>query len=168
LPTAILPRRPARLPPSRMTISSINGFFPSVPRSSSGPPPDPPACRRSWPGSQLLVGPDQGATRSARRCRQHRLHGKRESNGIVWDDALGRAHRRITYVPGPPHLEDGNHTLKFRLASARTPKGSSTLNIEDQTVLYALQQRSLNGPLNLEDAVGFSIYRVSLNDLLYI
>jgi hypothetical protein len=35
-------------------------------------------------------------------------------------------------------------------------------------VLYALQQRPLNGPLNLEDAARFSIYRVSLNGLLSI
>jgi hypothetical protein len=35
-------------------------------------------------------------------------------------------------------------------------------------VLYALQQRPLNGSLNLEDAAGFSIYRVPLNDLLSI
>jgi hypothetical protein len=47
-------------------------------------------------------------------------------------------------------------------------KASCTLNIEDETVLYALQQRPLNGPLNLEDAVGCSIYRVSLNGPLYI
>jgi hypothetical protein len=46
---------------------------------------------------------------------------------------------------------------------APNSKGSSTLNIEDQMVLYALQQRPLNGPLNLENAAGFSIYRVSLN-----
>jgi hypothetical protein len=56
----------------------------------------------------------------------------------------------------------------IRLAPTRSPKGFSTLNIEDQTVLYALQQRPLNGPLNLEDAAGFSIYRVSLNDPLFI
>jgi hypothetical protein len=54
------------------------------------------------------------------------------------------------------------------MAPARNPKGSSTLNIEDQMVLYALQQRPLDGPLNLEDAAGFSIYRVSLNDPLSI
>jgi hypothetical protein len=35
-------------------------------------------------------------------------------------------------------------------------------------VLYALQQRPLNSPLNLEDATGFSIYRVSLNGPLSI
>jgi hypothetical protein len=56
----------------------------------------------------------------------------------------------------------------IRLAPTRPPKGFSTLNIEDQTILYALQQRSLNGPLNLEDAAGFSIYRVSLNGPLSI
>jgi hypothetical protein len=43
-----------------------------------------------------------------------------------------------------------------------------TLNIEDQMVLYALQQCPLNGTLNLEGAVGFSIYRVSLNGHLSI
>jgi hypothetical protein len=35
-------------------------------------------------------------------------------------------------------------------------------------VLYALQQRPLNGPLNLENVAGFSIYRVSLNAPLSI
>jgi hypothetical protein len=54
----------------------------------------------------------------------------------------------------------------LRLAPARA-QASCTLNIEDETVLYALQQRPLNGPLNLEDTVGFSIYRVSLNGPLY-
>jgi hypothetical protein len=57
---------------------------------------------------------------------------------------------------------------ELRLAPARAPKAYCTLNIEDQTVLYALQQRPLNGPLNLEDAAGFSIYRVSLNGTLSI
>jgi hypothetical protein len=56
----------------------------------------------------------------------------------------------------------------LRLALTRSLKRFSTLNIEDQTVLYTLQQRPLNGPLNLEDAAGFSIYRVSLNDPLFI
>jgi hypothetical protein len=58
--------------------------------------------------------------------------------------------------------------IMLRPAPARYSKTSSTLNIEDQTVLYALQQRPLNGPLILEDAAGFSIYRVSLNDPLSI
>jgi hypothetical protein len=53
----------------------------------------------------------------------------------------------------------------LRLAPTRNSKGFCTLNIE---VLYALQQRPLNGPLNLEDAAGFSIYRVSLNGSLSI
>jgi hypothetical protein len=44
----------------------------------------------------------------------------------------------------------------LRLAPTTHPKGFCTLNIEDQMVLYALQQRPLNGPLNLEDAAGFS------------
>jgi hypothetical protein len=57
---------------------------------------------------------------------------------------------------------------RLRLAPTRASKTSCTLNIENRTVLYALQQRPLNGPLNLEDAAGFSIYRVSLNDLLSI
>jgi hypothetical protein len=55
-----------------------------------------------------------------------------------------------------------------RLATARVPKGSSTLNIEDETVLYALHQRPLNGPLNLENVDGFSLYKVPLNDHLSI
>jgi hypothetical protein len=55
-----------------------------------------------------------------------------------------------------------------RLAPARHPKGFCILNIEDQMVLYVLQQRPLNGSLNLEDVVGFSIYRVSLNGPLSI
>jgi hypothetical protein len=56
----------------------------------------------------------------------------------------------------------------FRVAPTRAPKASSTLNIEDQMVFYALQQRPRNGPLNLEDAARFSIYRVSLNGHLSI
>jgi hypothetical protein len=68
-------------------------------------------------------------------------------------------HRLRIYMP---------YMANIRLAPTRSPKGFSTLNIEDQTVLYALQQRPLNGPLNLEDAAGFSIYRVSLNDPLFI
>jgi hypothetical protein len=35
-------------------------------------------------------------------------------------------------------------------------------------VFYALQQRPLNDHLNLEDAAGFSIYRISLNGPLSI
>jgi hypothetical protein len=58
--------------------------------------------------------------------------------------------------------------LSIRLAPTRAPKASCTLNIENQTVLYTLQQRTLNGPLNLENAAGFSIYRVSLNNPLSI
>jgi hypothetical protein len=56
----------------------------------------------------------------------------------------------------------------IRLAPTRSSKGSCTLNLEDEDVLYSLQQRSLNGPLNLEDAAGSSIYRVSLNGSLSI
>jgi hypothetical protein len=56
----------------------------------------------------------------------------------------------------------------LRLSPTRPSKGFSTLNIEDQMVLYALQQRPLNDSLNLEDAVVFSIYRVSLNGPLSI
>jgi hypothetical protein len=60
--------------------------------------------------------------------------------------------------------------MGFRLALARAFKrfSFSILNIEDQTVIYALQQRPLNGTLDLEDVVGFSLYRVSLNDSLSI
>jgi hypothetical protein len=58
--------------------------------------------------------------------------------------------------------------MLFRLASVRDPKKLYTLNIEDQMVFYVLQQRPLNDHLNLEDAAGFSIYRVSLNGSLSI
>jgi hypothetical protein len=57
---------------------------------------------------------------------------------------------------------------RIRLAPTRSSKGSSTLNIEYRTVLYSLQQRHLNGPLNLEDAVGSFIYRISLNSPLSV
>jgi hypothetical protein len=56
----------------------------------------------------------------------------------------------------------------LRLALAKVSKASFALNIDDQTVLYALQQRPLNDHLNLEDTAGFSIYRVSLNGPLSI
>jgi hypothetical protein len=55
-----------------------------------------------------------------------------------------------------------------RLAPTRPSKGSYTLNLEDDDVLYSLQQRPLNGPLNLENVVGSSICRVSLNGSLSI
>jgi hypothetical protein len=42
-----------------------------------------------------------------------------------------------------------------RLAPARHPKGFCILNIEDQKVLYVLQQRPLNGSLNLEELLDF-------------
>jgi hypothetical protein len=58
--------------------------------------------------------------------------------------------------------------MSIRLALARHSKGFCTLNIEDQMVLYALQQRPLNGPLNIEDAAGFSTYRETLNGPLSI
>jgi hypothetical protein len=60
------------------------------------------------------------------------------------------------------------HFIFIRLAPARDSKRLCILNIEDQMVLYALQQCPLNAPLNLEDAAGFSIYRVSLNGHLSI
>jgi hypothetical protein len=53
----------------------------------------------------------------------------------------------------------------FRLAPTRSSKGSCTLNLEDED---SLPQRPLNDPLNLDDAVGSSIYRVSLNGSLSI
>jgi hypothetical protein len=49
-----------------------------------------------------------------------------------------------------------------------TSKGSCTLNLEDEVVLYSLQQRPLNDPLNLENTIGSSIYIVSLNGPLSI
>jgi hypothetical protein len=55
-----------------------------------------------------------------------------------------------------------------RLAPIRPSKGSCTLNLEDENVLYSLQQRPLNGPLNLENVAGSSICRVSLNGSLSI
>jgi hypothetical protein len=58
------------------------------------------------------------------------------------------------------------HSL--RLAPTRPSKGSCTLNLEDEDVLYSLQQRPLNGPLNLENVAGSSICRVSLNGSLSI
>jgi hypothetical protein len=57
---------------------------------------------------------------------------------------------------------------RLRLAPTRPSKGSCTLNLEDEDVLYSLQQRPLNGPLNLENAAGSSICRVSLNGSLSI
>jgi hypothetical protein len=54
------------------------------------------------------------------------------------------------------------------LAPTRPSKGSCTLNLEDEDVLYSLQQRPLNSPLNLENAAGSSICRVSLNGSLSI
>jgi hypothetical protein len=54
------------------------------------------------------------------------------------------------------------------LAPTRSSKGFCTLNLEDEDVLYSLQQRPLNGPLNLENAAGSSICRVSLNGSLSI
>jgi hypothetical protein len=53
----------------------------------------------------------------------------------------------------------------FRLAPTRPSKGFCTLNLEDED---SLQQRPLNGPLNLENAAGSSICRVSLNGSLSI
>jgi hypothetical protein len=45
---------------------------------------------------------------------------------------------------------------------------SCTLNLDDEVVLYSLQYRSLNNPLNLEDVAGSFIYIVSLNVSLSI
>jgi hypothetical protein len=77
-------------------------------------------------------------------------------------------------------IEYANSKFGFALVARNTEKEkawlppsivskvSSTLHIEDQTILYTLQQRTLNGLLNLEDTAGFSIYRVSLNGPLLI
>jgi hypothetical protein len=48
------------------------------------------------------------------------------------------------------------------------PTNLYILNLENEIVIYSLQQRSPNITLNLDDAVEFSIYRVSLNDSLSI
>jgi hypothetical protein len=56
----------------------------------------------------------------------------------------------------------------IRLAPTKSSKGSCILNLEDEDVIYSLQQRPLNGPLNLENDAGSSICRVSLNGSLYI
>jgi hypothetical protein len=56
----------------------------------------------------------------------------------------------------------------LRLAPRRPSKGFCTLNLEDEDVLYSLQQRPLNGPLNLENVAGSSIRTVSLNGSLSI
>jgi hypothetical protein len=56
----------------------------------------------------------------------------------------------------------------IRLTPTRSSKGSCTLNLKDEDVLYSLQQRLLNGPLNLENAARSSIRRVSLNGSLSI
>jgi hypothetical protein len=50
----------------------------------------------------------------------------------------------------------------------RNSKELCTLNLEDEIVLCSLQQRPLNGSLNLDDAAESSIYRVSLNGSLSI
>jgi hypothetical protein len=65
-------------------------------------------------------------------------------------------------------LLHGVEFVLLRLAPTRPSKGSCTLNLEDEDVLYSLQQCPLNGPLNLENAAGSSICRVSLNGSLSI
>jgi hypothetical protein len=59
-------------------------------------------------------------------------------------------------------------TNLFRLAPTRNSKWFCTLNLEYRIVLYSLQQRPLDDPLNLENVVESSIYRVSLNVTLSI
>jgi hypothetical protein len=86
-------------------------------------------------------------------------------------DGIGKRSRKKINQPNSSLLSSSLSFLPFgkvRLAPARDPKEFCTLNIEDQMVLYALQQRPLNGPLNLEDDAGFSMYRVSLNGPLFI
>jgi hypothetical protein len=53
----------------------------------------------------------------------------------------------------------------MRLAPIKISKESCTLNLEDEVVLYSLQQRLLNDHLNLENNVGSSIYKVFLTVL---
>jgi hypothetical protein len=50
----------------------------------------------------------------------------------------------------------------IRLALTRTSKYYCILNLENEVVLYSLQQRFLNSTLNSEDAAKSSIYRVSV------
>jgi hypothetical protein len=53
----------------------------------------------------------------------------------------------------------GDQMIVCWLPQARAPKASSILNIDDQTVIYALQQRA---------GFSLSIYIVSLNSSLSI
>jgi hypothetical protein len=76
----------------------------------------------------------------------------------TWDDE-----RSLAYVRIPWQWLGG-----IRLAPTRPSKGFCTLNLEDEDVLYSLQQRPLNGSLNLDNAAGSSICRVSLNGSLSI
>jgi hypothetical protein len=89
----------------------------------------------------------------------------REKSRVDRPGEAKRNPKNLTATKTTPNLSMG---VLVRLAPTKSSKGFSTLNIEDQSILYALQQRPLNGPLNLEDAAGFSIYRVSLNDHLSI
>jgi hypothetical protein len=73
-----------------------------------------------------------------------------------------------TGLCGAPMDSSAVQANSLRLAPTRPSKGSCTLNLEDEDVLYSLQQRPLNGPLNLENVAGSSICRVSLNGSLSI
>jgi hypothetical protein len=64
---------------------------------------------------------------------------------------------QTTLFEGPSHPVSSCHYNQTHF------KGSYTLNLEDEVVLYSLQQRPL-----LEDAAGSSIYKVSLNGPLSI
>jgi hypothetical protein len=53
-----------------------------------------------------------------------------------------------------------------RPAPTRSSKGSCTLNLEDEDKLYSLQQRPLNGHLNLKDVLD-PLYIEFLYTVLY-
>jgi hypothetical protein len=84
------------------------------------------------------------------------------SHGLKFEETRReRARKRaepFSQAAGPNPITQ----LRLRQAPTRPSKGSCTLNLEDG------QQRLLNGPLNLENAAGFSICRVSLNSSLSI
>ena len=53
-----------------------------------------------------------------------------------------------------------NQSQHIRLTPTRTSKGSYTLNLEDEVILYSLRQRPLNGLLNLQDKLKMSLIQV--------
>jgi hypothetical protein len=98
-----------------------------------------------------------------------RMHAPKEDI-VCKTRRLIQIHVRIR-IASPPYIYNirvRKLTCALRLAPVKDPKEFCTLNIEYQMVFYALQQRPLNGPLNLEDAAGFSICRVSSSKRSFI